>query len=109
MNRLRDLREDRDWTQKHVAGLIGVAANTMTNYENERRQLTPELIHKFCDLYGVTADYLLGRSNTPQPAVSKMDTELLQAYHAAPLEIRKIVNAALEAYRPASEQSADVS
>ena len=100
MNRLKDLREDRDLTQRQVGSAIGVADNTVSNYENEQRALTADLIHKFCDLYGVTADYLLCRSNQPRPSVSNSDTELLHAYHAAPLEIQKIVNAALEAYRP---------
>ncbi len=104
MNRLKDLREDRDMTQADVGKVIGVASNTIANYENEKRQLTPELIHRFCDLYGVTADYLLGRSNQPQSRVSKSDADLLAAYHAAPLAIQKIVNAALEAYMPAAAE-----
>lgn len=96
MNRLRDLREDRDWTQKYVASLIGVAPNTMTNYENEKRQLTPELISKFCDIYDVTADYLLGRSSVPRSKWSKLDHDLVTAYRAAPLKIQKVVRDLLE-------------
>ena len=105
MNRLKDLREDRDLTQREVGTVIGVADNTIANYENEKRALTADLINKFCDFYGVTADYLLYRSNQPRPSVSNSDTELLRAYHAAPLEIQKIVNAALEAYRPAASEN----
>jgi len=107
MNRLKELREDRDLKQSEVGQRIGVASNTISNYETEQRALTADLIHKFCDLYGVTADYLLCRSNQPHAAVSNSDTELLHAYHAAPLEIQKIVNAALEAYRPAVAEKED--
>lgn len=109
MNRLRDLREDRDWTQPEVAEKIGVHFTTISKYELGTSDLTAELINKFCDLFGVTADYLLCRSSNPRPVVSNSDTALLHAYHAAPLEIQKIVNAALEAYRPAEHAADDVS
>lgn len=96
MNRMRDLREDRDWTQKDLAGLIGVASNTVTNYENEKRQLTPELILKLCDIFDCTADYLLGRSSVPRSKWTKMDHDLVTAYRAAPLKIQKVVRELLE-------------
>lgn len=99
MNRLRDLREDRDLTQAELGEAIGVSMMAISYYEREVRALTPDLINKFCDFYGVTADYLLGRSNRSQPVVSESDTAVLAAYHAAPLEIRKIVDAALEPYK----------
>lgn len=100
MNRLRDLREDRDLKLSDVGSALGFSANALSNYERENRALTAELINKFCDFYGVTADYLLCRSNRPQESVSKSDTEYLAAYHTAPPEIRRIVDAALEPYRP---------
>lgn len=96
MNRIKDLREDKDWTQKHLAGLLGVAPNTVTNYENEKRQLTPELILKLCDIFNCTADYLLGRSNVPRSKWSKLDHDLVTAYRAAPLKIQKVVRDLLE-------------
>lgn len=101
MNRLKDLREDRDLKQSDVANSLGITTMSVSRYEREENALTPDLINKFCDFFEVTSDYLLGRSSTPTARVSKLDTELLQAYHAAPLEIQKIVNAALEAYKPA--------
>ena len=100
MSRLRDLREDHDWRLEDVAAKFDVHPTTISKYELEQRALTPELIAKFCKLYNVTADYLLGFTDYPHAAVSDSDTSLLHAYHAAPLEIQKIVNAALEAYRP---------
>lgn len=104
MNRLKDLREDRDLTQKEVGRVVGVAPNSLANYENEKRALNPDLIDKFCDFYGVTADYLLGRSSQPHATVSEMDTELLAAYHSAPEEIRAIIDTALAPYREAKNE-----
>ena len=100
MNRLRELREDRDWTQPEVAEKIGVHFTTISRYELGTNDLTAELIGKFCDLYGVTSDYLLCRSNQPRASVSESDTAILAAYHSAPLEIRKIIDAALAPYMP---------
>lgn len=99
MNRLKDLREDRDLQQADIGKAIGTTAMSISRYEREESALTAELIHKFCDFYGVTADYLLGRSNQPKPAVSKSDTELLDAYGAAPPAIRQAVDGLLEPYR----------
>lgn len=89
MNRLRDLREDNDWTLAYVATKIGATAAAVSRYEKEQRTLTPETIAAFCRLYGVTADYLLGFSLWKTPNVSKLDTTILAAYHAAPAEVKK--------------------
>ena len=109
MNRLKDIREDRDLQAKDVAAAIGVSKQAMSNYEKGVRQISPDLIGRFCAFYGVTADYLLGFSNQPQAAVSKSDTALLQAYHDAPAEIRGIVDHALEPYKKAAQESAAAS
>lgn len=96
MNRLKDIREDRDMTQKSVGEAIGVAQNTLAQYENGKRQLPSELIGPICDLFDVTADYLLGRSSVPRSKWSKLDHDLVTAYRAAPLKIQKVVRDLLE-------------
>ena len=83
MNRLRDLRVSRGWTQAQLGKRIGAAKSTVSGYENGDRQLTPALINALCDLFGCTADYLLGRSSTPWPVVSEADAQLLEAFRAA--------------------------
>ena len=50
-------------------------------------------------------DYLLCRSSNPHPTVSNSDTALLAAYHAAPLEIRRIVDTALAPYAPEAKEA----
>lgn len=99
MNRLRAIREEQQLRQEDVAAAIGVHFTTISKYELGTSSLTDDLIGKFCDLYGVTSDYLLGRSAWRAPVVSELDTEILQAYHAAPAEIRAIVDTALEPYK----------
>lgn len=89
--------------------MVGVAGNTITNYEKEQHGISVELIHKFCDLYGVTADYLLCRSNNPHPVISAEDAALLAAYHSSPAEIRAIIDTALEPYKQENQDAAAAS
>lgn len=70
MNRLRDLREDADLTQVQVGKMLGLSSAAIGHYESEKRQLTPELIVKFCALYHCSADYLLGISDIRAPAAT---------------------------------------
>lgn len=68
--RIKDLREnlkdkDSKWTQKYVADKIGVARVTYTAYENDTKMPPPDIISNIADLFGVTTDYLLGRSDQP--------------------------------------------
>ena len=104
MNRIRDLRESKGWTQLQLGKRIGAAKSTVSEYESEKHQLDPVLINKLCDLFGCTSDYLLGRSFSPAPVISDADAELLQIYHALPLEIRRAVDGLLAPYRPETKE-----
>ncbi|UUI41140.1 helix-turn-helix domain-containing protein [Oceanobacillus oncorhynchi] len=63
--RLRELREKNGYLQKYVADKIGVRSNTLSGYENGTRNPDPDIIRDLADLYNVTTDYLLGRTDTP--------------------------------------------
>lgn len=107
MIRLRDLRERANMTQRQVAAVINVRNTAVSQYERGDRQLDPDKICVLCDLFGCTADYLLGRSASPLPVISPEDAAVLQAYHALPLEIRKAVDGLLAPYRSVSEEKKD--
>lgn len=78
---------------------MNVTKATVSRYELEQHQLDPATICALCDLFGCTSDYLLGRSFSPAPVISDADAELLQIYHALPLEIRRAVDGLLAPYR----------
>ena len=40
---------------------------TISNYETEKRDMTPETIIKLADYFGVSTDYLLGKSDVRNP------------------------------------------
>ncbi len=59
---IRNLREDNDYRQKDVAAVLNVSQNTYSQYENGIIELTAESLIKLADFYGVSVDYLLGRT-----------------------------------------------
>lgn len=63
--RLRDLREDHDKTQQDIADILGTSQTMYVRYERGANELPLRHLLKLADYYGVSADYLLGRSNTP--------------------------------------------
>ena len=68
-NRLRDLREDRDLKQKHLAELLNVHQSTYSDYELGRLTIPVSALNTLADFYGVSVYYLLGRTDvvTPYP------------------------------------------
>ncbi len=62
--RLRELRVSKHLRQEQVAKMIGVTKSTISAYENDLRQPSFEVLLKFANLYCVSTDYLLGRTDT---------------------------------------------
>ena len=60
---IRDLREDNDLTQSQVAEYLGTSQTMYARYEREASELPVRHLLKLCELYGVSADYILGRVN----------------------------------------------
>lgn len=61
--RIRDLREDRDWKQREVADYLNCSQQVYSNYELGQRDIPTEVLIKLSALYGVSVDYLLGLTN----------------------------------------------
>ena len=64
--RLKDLREDRDRTQKQIASVLGTTPQYYQKYESGIRPLSIERLIILADYYGVSTDYILGRTNNPK-------------------------------------------
>ena len=69
--RVRDLREDRDLTQADLARELSCTQACYSNYENGRREIPPAVLSALADFYGVSVDYLMGRTNTKTPYPKK--------------------------------------
>lgn len=63
--RIRDLREDADLTQKQVGGAINVPQRTYAYYESGQRMVPPQVLCALADFYNVSVDYILGRVDEP--------------------------------------------
>ena len=57
---IRELREDRDLTQKEVAQYLGTTQQVYSRYENGENELPVRHLISLCRYYHVSADYLLG-------------------------------------------------
>ena len=68
--RIRDLREDGDLKQRQLADFLCCDQSLYSKYEREERPLPLEYADQLADFYGVSVDYLLGRTDvkTPYPA-----------------------------------------
>lgn len=61
--RIRDLREDRDLTQKQIAQLLGMSQTGYSKYETGENDIPTAVLIKLADFYDTTTDYLLGRTD----------------------------------------------
>lgn len=61
--RIRDLREDQDLTQKQLGDAINVPQRTYAYYESGQRMIPPHVLCALADFYKVSVDYLLGRTD----------------------------------------------
>lgn len=73
--RLRELRRNMKLQQDQVAKLIGVTKNAISTYENNARQPSLEILLRFANLYRVSTDYLLGRSDANTIDLSNLTAE----------------------------------
>lgn len=64
--RIRDLREDADLTQKQIAELLNMHKTTYVRYESGEREIPLKIAIALANYYGVTLDYLAGLSDQPQ-------------------------------------------
>ena len=62
--RIRELREDRDLTQKQISAILRCSQQVYSNYELGQRDLPTDILIKLALFYGVSTDYILGISDT---------------------------------------------
>lgn len=60
IDRLTELRIDKDIDQKEIAEILECQQSAISKYELRRSRYKVEDIIKLCKFYGVSADYILG-------------------------------------------------
>ena len=65
--RLKDIREDRDITQRELAAYLRISQNTYSQYENGKRQLPIELLVRLAEYFQTSTDYILELTDCKEP------------------------------------------
>ena len=72
--RIRDLREDKDLSQREMGEILSCSQRVYSNYETGKREIPVHHLAALADLYHTSTDYLLGRTSCPQPYPVKKET-----------------------------------
>lgn len=62
-NRIRDLREDNDLTQKELAKILSCSQQVYSNYELGQRDIPTDILIALAEFYKTNTDYILGLTN----------------------------------------------
>lgn len=64
--RIRDLREDQDLKQRHLAEYLNCSHQVYSNYELGQRDIPTDILIRLSNFYQVSVDYILGLTNNPK-------------------------------------------
>lgn len=67
MNRIKKLRNEKGYTQEKLGRILGITKTGVSYWESGQSVPNDEMLTKIADLFNVSIDYLLGRSDTPNP------------------------------------------
>lgn len=95
-NRLYALRKDKRFTQQVLSDRLGVTKAMISAYETGIRYPSYEVLVKIADIFGVTTDYLLGRSIKNQLSADGLSTKQIE-----------IISALISEFRNSSMSSSD--
>ena len=67
VNRLKEIREDKDLFQKDVANILNITQQQYNKYEMGINIMSGEKYDKLANYYNVSVDYLMGRTDIRKP------------------------------------------
>ena len=67
INRLKEIREDKDLKQEAVANYLGIKQQQYSEYELGKVLISIEKLSKLADFYQTSVDYLIGRTDERKP------------------------------------------
>ncbi len=67
MNRLKEIREDKDLFQKDIAEYLNVDQSNYSKYELEKINIPISILIKLADFYNTSVDYLVYRTDDRKP------------------------------------------
>lgn len=73
MNRIKELREEKNLSMAECARQLNIPYTTYVNYEKDEREPNSEMLIKLSSFFGVSVDYLICRSKTKSPIYPKQN------------------------------------
>ncbi len=105
MNRIKELRSSKDMKQSDLAKMLKCAPTAVSKYELGQLDINSTLIGKLCDIFGCTADYLLGRSSTGGLQLTPEEENIILALRRADNRAIEMVNVALAPFKQEESSS----
>lgn len=65
--RIRELREDHDFTQREIAKMLDMPQPQYYRYEQGFRDIPTDILIKLADIYSTSTDYILERTDNITP------------------------------------------
>ena len=65
--RIQDLRNDSDLSQKQISEILHISQRSYSHYETGSRGIPIEMLIRLADYYHTSIDYLVGRTNNKKP------------------------------------------
>ena len=98
MNRVKELRLEKQMRQADLAVLLNTKPQTISNYETGSRGLDVDTIDRLCEIFNCSADYLLGRSPLKTMNLTSEEQMLILAHRRADERAKDMVRLALEPF-----------
>lgn len=100
MNRIKELRVEKRWSQARLGQELKCTGITISRYETGQRDIDSATICRLCNIFGCSADYLLGRSTLPTSELTPEEEGLLLAFRRSDERARDLVVVALAPFAP---------
>ena len=86
--RLKELRKSRRLSQAEVAKGINCSTVTYSRYENDKREPSMSTLGRLADFFGVSMDYIYGKSPMTEPALSSYEIDLIHTLRSFPRSVQ---------------------
>ena len=104
MNRIRELRQQKGWTQDELANKLHMERQTIGHYETGERNISIAVLLSLCEIFGCSSDYILGRTPYGGLILTGDEESLILAYRQADERSRCMVDLALDPFRQKSSE-----
>lgn len=108
MNRIKELRIDKNWTQAELGCMLGVNQTAIGKYERGELEPNIETLKKLCIIFDCSIDYLIGFADefgnitiTPGTDFSAEEIQLVKDYRELTPALKEMLHGILSSWKPA--------